>query len=240
MMRHENICVAARRRCWPSRRCGRRGADAAQRRAAQVRGRRRAAQLRLPRELVVRVHPSGAAALQHAAQVRHRRTIPRSRATSPNRGRSPRTGSTYTFKLRKGVKFHDGSTFTSEDIKATYDRLRKPPPGVLSIREATYADIAVDRDARSADGRLQAVEARTPRCSRTSRARGTASTAPRKLKQDPKFPERNIMGTGPVHVRRARRRLALARPRKFDDYFEKGKPLSRRLSRDLHRAARRW
>src|SRR5688572_30969629 len=36
-------------------------------------------------------------------------------------------GLAYTFKLRKGVKFHDGTAFTSEDIKATYDRLRKPP-----------------------------------------------------------------------------------------------------------------
>ena len=31
-------------------------------------------------------------------------------------------GLTYTFKLRPNVKFHDGSPFTSEDIKATYDR----------------------------------------------------------------------------------------------------------------------
>jgi ABC-type transport system substrate-binding protein len=37
-------------------------------------------------------------------------------------------GKTYTFHLRQGVQFHDGTDFTSADIKATFDRIAKPPP----------------------------------------------------------------------------------------------------------------
>jgi peptide/nickel transport system substrate-binding protein len=33
---------------------------------------------------------------------------------------------TYTFKLREGVKWHDGQPFTAQDVKATYDRLLDP------------------------------------------------------------------------------------------------------------------
>lgn len=47
----------------------------------------------------------------------------------------------YTFTLHDNVKFHDGTPFTSADIKATYDRLRDPPKGVVSNRKATFADI---------------------------------------------------------------------------------------------------
>ncbi|WP_253944894.1 ABC transporter substrate-binding protein [Paenibacillus sp. NEAU-GSW1] len=35
-------------------------------------------------------------------------------------------GLTYTFKLRSGVKFHNGNPVTSEDVKYSYDRLAAP------------------------------------------------------------------------------------------------------------------
>ena len=38
-------------------------------------------------------------------------------------------GKTYTFYLRKGMQFHDGAELTSEDVKATFDRIVKPPHG---------------------------------------------------------------------------------------------------------------
>src|SRR4029078_8668878 len=48
---------------------------------------------------------------------------------------------TYTFKLHLGVKFHNGKALTSPDVKATYDRMRTPPAGVVSTRQATFGNI---------------------------------------------------------------------------------------------------
>ncbi|MGZ8229850.1 MAG: ABC transporter substrate-binding protein [Burkholderiales bacterium] len=131
-------------------------------------------------------------------------------------------GLTYTFKLRKGVKFHDGSNFTSEDVKATYDRIRKPPPGVLSLRQAAYSDIAsID----TPDANTVVVKLSKPNASMLANFASPWDCvySAARLKKDPKFPERNIMGTGPFtfdeHVAGSH-----WRGRKFKDYFEKGKP----------------
>src|SRR5262245_22707477 len=51
-------------------------------------------------------------------------------------------GLTYTFKLRQGIRFHDGSPLTSADVKVTYDKIVFPPTGVRSIRKNAYAAVA--------------------------------------------------------------------------------------------------
>jgi peptide/nickel transport system substrate-binding protein len=131
-------------------------------------------------------------------------------------------GLTYTFKLRKGVKFHDGSTLTSEDIKATYERLRNPSPGVRSVRQASYADIA---SIETPDPQTVVFKLKKRNASMLANFASPWDCvySAAKLKQDPRFPERNILGTGPFtfagHVAGSH-----WTGRKFDDYFRKGQP----------------
>src|SRR5207249_7374923 len=48
-------------------------------------------------------------------------------------------GLTYTFKIRRGVKFHDGAALAARDVKASYDKIIAPPTGVTSPRKGQYA-----------------------------------------------------------------------------------------------------
>jgi len=47
-------------------------------------------------------------------------------------------GKKFTFKIRTGVEFHDGTPLTSADLKATFDKLIFPPKGIPSARKAFF------------------------------------------------------------------------------------------------------
>jgi peptide/nickel transport system substrate-binding protein len=129
---------------------------------------------------------------------------------------------TYTFKLRPNIKFHDGSQMTSADIKATYDRLRKPPEGVVSLRQGSFEDIAsVD----TPDPQTVVFKLSKPDASMLANFASPWNCiySAAKLKQDANFPKNNILGTGAFrfveHVKGSH-----WTGHRFDGYFQQGKP----------------
>jgi len=51
-------------------------------------------------------------------------------------------GKTYTFELREGVKFHDGSPFSSADVLASFQRIINPPPGIVSQNRELFGIVS--------------------------------------------------------------------------------------------------
>ena len=128
----------------------------------------------------------------------------------------------YTFKLRQGVKFHDGSPLTSRDVKATYDKIIFPPPGVVSMRKGSYLVVEVVEapDASTVRFRLKWPEA--------SFLLSLASPynwvyKADILAKDMRWYETNVMGTGAFkfveHVKGSH-----WVGKKNPDYWDKGKP----------------
>lgn len=129
---------------------------------------------------------------------------------------------TYTFKLHEGVKFHDGTPLTSADVKATYDRLRNPPQGVVSNRKATFSDIDTIEtpDPLTVVFKMKAVNA--------AMLEHFASPwnciyAAKDLAADPASPRTKINGTGPFvfveHVKGSH-----VAGKRNESYFKPGLP----------------
>ena len=129
---------------------------------------------------------------------------------------------TYTFKLRPNILFHDGSKLTSADVKASYERIVHPPPGVISVRKVDYAAIAsIDTpDLRTVVFHLQWPEA-AMLANFASPWNCIYSAA--KLAGDPQFPKTNILGTG-AFVFTEHAKGQYWRGTRWDKYFQSGKP----------------
>ncbi len=129
---------------------------------------------------------------------------------------------TYTFKIRRGVKFHDGSVLTAADVKASYDHLVFPPAGVVSSRQAQYK-VVESIEAPAPDTVVFGLK--YPEASFIASLASPWNWIYKAdiLAKDPRWYEKNVMGTGPftfVEYVRGSHWIGKKNP----DYWDRGKP----------------
>ena len=132
-------------------------------------------------------------------------------------------GKTYTFTIRDGVKFHDGSTLTAADVAASWNRIIFPPEGVTSARSANYKQLAEkveNPDPKTVVFRLKfATSAFIPAIADPFNFIYKKEI----LDKDPHWYEKNIMGSGPFKFVSYDAGQSIKGER-FADYFHKGLP----------------
>jgi len=132
---------------------------------------------------------------------------------------------TYTFFLRDGVKFHDGSDFSAEDVKASYDRIIFPQDELVSGRKTNFGAVTSVNVLDSLTVEFELDAARGPGWMLTAMAHGwnviiskeTIDATGGDLKEVDNHP-----GTGPFkYVSRNDERWVQER---FVDYWDPSKP----------------
>ena len=129
---------------------------------------------------------------------------------------------TYTFKIRQGVRFHDGSVMTAVDVKATYDKIVFPPQGVRSVRKNAYTAVArID----APDPGTVVFTLKFPSASLLSNLASPWNVIfPKKyLDKDPNYFKTNVVGSGPFKFKSYTRGSTFEGERN-PDYFVKDRP----------------
>jgi peptide/nickel transport system substrate-binding protein len=137
-------------------------------------------------------------------------------------------GKTYTFKIRTGVKFHDGTPLTAADVAASWNEITFPPEGVLSARGSNYRDL------------IEKIESPDPTTVVFRLKFATAAFLPAladpfafiyskaQLDKDPHWYEKNILGSGPFKFAGYDVGQSITGDRN-PDYYIQGKPYLDRI-----------
>src|SRR6266516_2522096 len=135
-------------------------------------------------------------------------------------------GKSYTFFLRKDVQFHDGAELTAEDVKATFDRIAKPPSGISIPRSILFSSVSEinARDKYTVEFKLS--EARPVNFMMSAFASGWNVIVRKRTLEDNNYNLRKVVtypGTGPFRsVRRVENEVWVME--KNPNYWNKGLP----------------
>lgn len=105
-------------------------------------------------------------------------------------------GRTWVFTLRPNVVFHDGTALSSEDVKASFDRLRRPPAGIVSANQALFQAVA-DIETPDATTVVFRLSRPVPYFAAVLANPFACIYSAAKLAQDPAYPAKQVMGSGP-------------------------------------------
>ena len=131
-------------------------------------------------------------------------------------------GKTYTFKIRDGVKWHDGAPLTAADVAASWNEIAFPTEGVFSARKSFYE--MVDK-----------IDAPDPQTVVFHLKFATGAFIPAladpfafiykkaQLDKDPHWYEHNVLGSGPFKFVSYEAGQSIKGERN-PDYYHKGKP----------------
>jgi peptide/nickel transport system substrate-binding protein len=131
-------------------------------------------------------------------------------------------GLAYTFRLRRGVKFHTGQTMTAADVKYSYDYLRDPRNGSPGAGDFTTVEAIDAVDDHTVVFRLSRRNGLLP-ITLTHRYGGVI---PRDYFATPEARTRLnevSVGTGPFRLRQFRQNSVIVLE-KFRDYWQPGLP----------------
>ncbi|MSP04088.1 MAG: ABC transporter substrate-binding protein [Acetobacteraceae bacterium] len=135
-------------------------------------------------------------------------------------------GKTYTFFLRKDVLFHDGAELTAEDVKATFDRIIKPPTGISMPRSVLFKAVEEITTPDKYTVTFKLSEPRPINFIMSSIASGWNTIVRKKTLEDNAYNLRKLVtypGTGPFKTtRRVENELWVVE--KNTNYWNKGLP----------------
>jgi peptide/nickel transport system substrate-binding protein len=131
-------------------------------------------------------------------------------------------GKTFTFKIRKDIKFHDGSALSAKDVHASFQRIIFPGQGVSSARKAQFSMV---ESVTAPDDETVVFKLKYP-----SGAFLPALATPYNfiyskavLDKDQHWYEKNVMGSGPF-VFESREAGAVVKGKRNPNYYHAGKP----------------